>query len=503
MASGRGNLFFHPGRQLQQQQQQARGPGSTEETACGAGTSTDTAAPAPAARSVQGGEGVKDGAVPAGVEWDAGASGLTFVGLAVMAGTEEGPAGRACAAAGASAGVGQEVGAAGPGGNGSAVEGGAGASGGAGEGRQVAAVRACAFSMRGVCGLEGQPVFQRVAVAREGARPRRQRLQEALGLQDEDLDDEEEEDEDGGEAVIVAGGGDGCGSCSMACLLNTGALGMCGGGTCAVGGSHLDIWYDGCKPASVCHVDVDARAKFRPMRRCTCRAYKCLLLTSVAPCPCGTSHGAFHLGGTPSAVEEHQGSSGSPAKEAAAKDKGKRRSTGGSANDSDAEEDEDEGGSGAAGRRGRRSRRNSGSRAQGAGATGGGEARAPTLASCLESYVRQTRSLPYVAVWLAGRGDPSLERGLGVEVGLVVGRWGWEVGKDSGCCMMGAACWVHGPILAGALRAASKLCIWPWQHHTTACLTCPSAFQKHGRGPTCGLHHQTVPPLSHLGRRTS
>ncbi len=127
-------------------------------------------------------------------------------------------------------------------------------------------------------------------------------------------------------------------------------------------------------------------------------------------------------------MEEHQGSSGTPAKEEeAAKAKGKRRSAGSGAHDSDAEEGDDEGGSGAAMPQGRRSRRNSGSRGPGAGAKGGGEARAPTLASCLESYVRQTRSLPYVAVWLAGRGDPSLERGLGVEVGCwVVGRWGWE-----------------------------------------------------------------------------
>ncbi len=231
VSSGRGNLFFHPGRQLQLQQQQAGRPGSSEETACGAGTSTstDTPAPTPAA---EGGEGGKEGAAPAGLSWDAGASGLTFVGLAVMAGggPEGAPAGGTHAAAGAGAGVGQEVGAAaGPGNSGGAVEGDAGAGGSAGYSGQVAAVRACALAMRGVCGLEGQPVFQRVAVAREGVRPRRQRLQEALGLQEEDLDDDddEEEEEDGGEAVIVAGGADGWGSRSVACSLCMGALGAC------------------------------------------------------------------------------------------------------------------------------------------------------------------------------------------------------------------------------------------------------------------------------------
>ncbi|KAG2439657.1 hypothetical protein HXX76_005007 [Chlamydomonas incerta] len=271
VSSGRGDLFFHPGLPPRPPKERAAGGGGS---AGGAGEEEAAAAPPAAggseaeataaskrsrsrsrgravAAAVAAAEGAAGGctseitaAAPVSVgfcSWDpATAKGLCYVGLAVCAGGDDEGSETAAVAAAAPALAGQEAAPAAP----------------HGKGEALAAVRACAYSMRGCAGLPGQPVFERVGVSREELVTRRPRpaaaaaaaavpaaaAQGAAGagaagqgaggggagqgagagaaaeqegasssseedVDDEDADEEESDDGDnGGELVIVSGG---------------------------------------------------------------------------------------------------------------------------------------------------------------------------------------------------------------------------------------------------------------------------------------------------------
>ncbi|KAG2432357.1 hypothetical protein HYH02_012931 [Chlamydomonas schloesseri] len=280
VSSGRGDLFFHPGLPPRPPKERtASGGGGGGGSGGGGGGSAggggEEAAPAAAgstgaeatgaakrSRSRSRGRAAATAATAAATSeitaaapvsvgfchWDpATAKGLCYVGLAVCAGGgdaaggSEQPAAAAWAPAAAAAASGAGAGA----GRGTAHAEGEAACG------AVAAVRACAYAMRGCAGLPNQPVFERVGVSREELVVRRQRPAAAAAAagaagaeaaaaaapagaaagaeaeagavaaaaaehaaavssssEDEEEDSEEDSDDgdDGGELVIVSGG---------------------------------------------------------------------------------------------------------------------------------------------------------------------------------------------------------------------------------------------------------------------------------------------------------
>ncbi|GIM15723.1 hypothetical protein Vretimale_18463 [Volvox reticuliferus] len=200
VSSGRGDLFFHPGR-------------------AGTAAVVDTAAPADARGEREGGEagpssGLCRGAATAVLgDWDPAVKGLHYVGLAVMASEAAAPVSFTnrpptsdAATASSCGGSGNPPGRAEGLGSRDALTPGSSAAGQMApvEAQAVtseppqAAVRACALAMRGCAGLDGQPVSAGVAISREAPSWR--------DLEESSDDEERDNDEDGVAMVTVSGG---------------------------------------------------------------------------------------------------------------------------------------------------------------------------------------------------------------------------------------------------------------------------------------------------------
>ncbi|GIL67076.1 hypothetical protein Vafri_20509 [Volvox africanus] len=185
VSSGRGDLFFHPGRSR-------------------AAAVVDSAAPACAQGEGEGAEvGLSSGqsrGPAAGVRggWDPASTGLHYVGLAVMASEATGPVSFTNSPSTADVAVGSSArGAAGLGSRDELTPGSLAAKTKAVT-SELLQIRACALAMRGCAGLEGQPVFEGVAITRETPSSR--------VLAGSSADEEDDNDEDGVAVLVTVSG---------------------------------------------------------------------------------------------------------------------------------------------------------------------------------------------------------------------------------------------------------------------------------------------------------
>ncbi|GLI61526.1 hypothetical protein VaNZ11_003907 [Volvox africanus] len=192
VSSGRGDLFFHPGR---------------------SGAAVDSAAPTCARGEGKGAEarpsrGQSRGpAAAVRGDWDPAAKGLHFVGLAIMASKATAPVSSTYSAVGSS-GSGTLLGGAAGLGSRDARTPGSLAAGLKAVTSEPPQVRACALAMRGCAGLEGQPVFAGVAITREAPSWR--------VLAGSSEDEENDNEEDGAAVLVTVSGGLSCSSRSLA-----------------------------------------------------------------------------------------------------------------------------------------------------------------------------------------------------------------------------------------------------------------------------------------------